>query len=142
MITFLIRAFIFLASAALGLLVADLLLPGFRIDWSNWWGFVLAIVIFATLQSVLSPWIATVARRNAPALLGGIGIFSTLIALVVVVLIPGAGLTIGQPFLLTWVLAPVIVWLVTALATLFLPMLLLKKRLDERRGKKAGTAGS
>ncbi|ANG85337.1 hypothetical protein [Microbacterium aurantiacum] len=142
MITFLIRAFIFLASAALGLLVADLLLPGFRIDWSNWWGFVLAIVIFATLQSVLSPWIATVARRNAPALLGGIGIFSTLIALVIVVLIPGAGLTIGQPFLLTWVLAPVIVWLVTALATLFLPMLLLKKRLDERRDKKAGTAGS
>jgi len=141
-ITFLIRAFIFLASAALGLLVADLLLPGFRIDWSNWWGFVLAIVIFATLQSVLSPWIATVARRNAPALLGGIGIFSTLIALVIVVLIPGAGLTIGQPFLLTWVLAPVIVWLVTALATLFLPMLLLKKRLDERRDKKAGTAGS
>lgn len=142
MITFLIRAFIFLASAALGLLVADLLLPGFRIDWSNWWGFVLAIVIFATLQSVLSPWIATVARRNAPALLGGIGIFSTLIALVIVVLIPGAGLTIGQPFLLTWVLAPVIVWLVTALATLFLPMLLLKKRLDERRDKKAGAAGS
>ncbi|GAA3005125.1 MULTISPECIES: hypothetical protein [Microbacterium] len=142
MITFLIRAFIFLASAALGLLVADLLLPGFRIDWSNWWGFVLAIVIFATLQSVLSPWIATVARRNAPALLGGIGIFSTLIALVIVVLIPGAGLTIGQPFLLTWVLAPVIVWLVTALATLFLPMLLLKKRLDERRDKKAGAAGA
>lgn len=142
MITFLIRAFIFLASAALGLLVADLLLPGFRIDWSNWRGFVLAIVIFATLQSVLSPWIATVARRNAPALLGGIGIFSTLIALVIVVLIPGAGLTIGQPFLLTWVLAPVIVWLVTALATLFLPMLLLKKRLDERRDKKAGAAGA
>ncbi|GAA0501390.1 hypothetical protein [Microbacterium aurantiacum] len=142
MITFLIRAFIFLASAALGLLVADLLLPGFRIDWSNWWGFVLAIVIFATLQSVLSPWVATVARRNAPALLGGIGIFSTLIALVIVVLIPGAGLTIGQPFLLTWVLAPVIVWLVTALATLFLPMLLLKKRLDERRDKKAGAAGA
>lgn len=142
MITFLIRAFIFLASAALGLVVADLLLPGFRIDWSNWWGFVLAIVIFATLQSVLSPWIATVARRNAPALLGGIGIFSTLIALVIVVLIPGAGLTIGQPFLLTWVLAPVIVWLVTALATLFLPMLLLKKRLEERRDKKAGAAGA
>ncbi|MET2012169.1 hypothetical protein ABXJ56_11490 [Microbacterium chocolatum] len=140
MITFLIRAFIFVASAALGLIVADLLLPGFRIDWSNWWGFVLAIVIFATLQSVLSPWIATVARRNAPALLGGIGIFSTLIALVIVVLIPGAGLTIGQPFLLTWVLAPVIVWLVTALATLFLPMLLLKRRLEERREKKAGAA--
>ena len=45
----------------------DLILPGFRIDWSHWWGFVLAVVIFAVLQSVLTPWAAKVARRNAPA---------------------------------------------------------------------------
>ncbi len=133
MIMFLLRALIFLASAALGLLAADLILPGFRIEWSTWWGFVLAILIFAALQSVLTPWIASVARRNAPALLGGIGIFSTLIALIVVVLIPGAGLTIGEPFVLTWILAPVIVWLVTALATLFLPMIFIKRRVAERR---------
>ncbi|NYF15948.1 hypothetical protein HDC37_000760 [Microbacterium sp. AK009] len=133
MIIFLIRALIFLVSAALGLIVADLLLPGFRIDWANWWGFVLAIVIFAVLQSILTPWIASVARRNAPALLGGIGIISTLVALIVVVLIPGAGLTIGQPLVLTWILAPVIVWLVTALATLLLPMIFLKRRIDDRR---------
>ncbi|BDV30149.1 hypothetical protein [Microbacterium terricola] len=133
MIMFLIRALIFLASAAVGLIVADWILPGFRIDWSDAWGFLLAIVIFAVLQSVLTPWIASVARRNAPALLGGIGIFSTLIALVIVVLIPGAGLTIGEPYLLTWILAPVIVWLVTALATLLLPMIFIKKKVDERR---------
>lgn len=133
MIMIILRALIFLASAAVGLIVADLILPGFRIDWSDWWGFVLAIVIFAVLQSILTPWIATVARRNAPALLGGIGIFSTLIALIVVVLIPQAGITIGEPLLLTWILAPVIVWLVTALATLFLPMIFIKKKVDERR---------
>lgn len=132
-IIFLIRALIFLVSAALGLIVADLLLAGFLIDWRNWWGFALAIVIFAVLQSILTPWIASFARRNAPALLGGIGIISTLVALVVVVLIPGAGITIGQPFVLTWILAPVIVWLVTALATLFLPMIFLKRRIDDRR---------
>ena len=85
---FLIRALIFVLSAAVGLIAADLLLPGFRIDWADWWGFVLAVLIFAVLQSVLSPWIATVAKRNAPALLGGIGIISTLVALVIVVLIP------------------------------------------------------
>ncbi len=131
---FLIRSLIFLASAAVGLIVADLVLPGFHIEWSDWWGFVLAIVIFAILQSVLAPWLATVARRNAPALLGGIGIISTLIALVVVVLIPGAGLTITD--LLSWILAPVIVWVVTALATLFLPMIFIKKKVEERRDTK------
>jgi len=132
MIMFLLRALIFLASAAVGLIVADLILPGFAIDWGSPLGFILAIVIFAVLQSVLAPWLARVAQRNAPALLGGIGIVSTFVALVVVVLIPGAGLTIGAPWW-TWVIAPVIVWLVTALATLFLPMIFIKKKVDDRR---------
>ncbi len=133
MIMFLLRAFIFLLSAAVGLLVADWVLPGFSIDWTHWWGFVLTIVIFAVLQSILTPWIASVARRSAPALLGGVGIFSTLIALIVVVLIPDMGIIIGEPVLLTWLLAPVIVWLVTALATLFLPMIFIKKKIEQNR---------
>ncbi|WP_159502004.1 hypothetical protein [Microbacterium sp. 18062] len=133
MIMFLQRTLIFLASAAVGLIAAALLLPGFRIDWSRWWGFLLTIVIFAVIQSILSPWIASVARRNAPALLGGIGIFATLIALIVVAAIPGIGITIGAPVVLTWILAPVIVWLVTALATLLLPMLFVKKKVETRR---------
>ena len=119
-------------SAALGLIAADLILPGFRIDWSHWWGFVLAVVIFVVLQSVLTPWAAKVARRNAPALLGGIGIVSTFIALLIVVLIPGAGLGIGSPWW-TWLIAPVIVWLVTALATVLLPPLFIKKKVGDRR---------
>jgi hypothetical protein len=133
MIMFLLRALIFLASAAVGLIVADLILPSFVIDWRSPLGFILAIVIFAVLQSVLAPWLARVAQRNAPALLGGIGIVSTFVALVAVVLIPRAGLTIGAPWW-TWVIAPVIVWLVTALATLFLPMIFIKKKVDDRRG--------
>lgn len=133
MFTLVLRALIFVVSAALGLIVADLILPGFRIDWSSWWGFVLAVVIFAVLQSVLTPWAAKVARRNAPALLGGIGIVSTFIALLIVVLIPGAGLTIGSPWW-TWLVAPMIVWVVTALATVFLPALFIKKKVADRRG--------
>jgi len=130
MIMFLIRALIFLASAAIGLIVADLILEGFVIEWRNWWGFVLAIVIFAVLQSILAPWLARVAKRNAPAFLGGIGIVSTFVALVVVVLIPGAGLRIED--LVSWILAPVVVWLVTALATLLLPMIFIKKKVAGR----------
>ncbi|MFT3798549.1 hypothetical protein [Microbacterium sp.] len=132
MVMFLIRALIFLVSAAVGLIVADLVLPGFTIEWSNPVGFILAIVIFAILQSVLAPWLATVARRKAPALLGGIGIVSSFVALLIVVIVPGAGLTIGTPWW-TWVLAPVIVWLVTALATWLLPALFIKKKVEAKR---------
>jgi len=131
MITFLIRAAIFVVSAALGLVVADLILDGFHIEWGDWWGFVVAVLIFAVIQSVLAPWVFTITRRHAPAMLGGIGIISTFVAIVVVVLIPGAGLGISTP--LAWVLAPVIVWLVTALATWLLPPLFIKKKVADRR---------
>jgi MFS family permease len=95
-------------------------------------GFLLAIVIFAVLQSVLAPWLARVAQRNAPAFLGGIGIVSTFVALVVTALIPGAGLTIGLPWW-TWIVAPMIVWVVTAIAAFLLPAVLLKKKVEARR---------
>ena len=134
MVMFLLRAAIFLASAALGLIVADLILEGFSIQWSSPLGFILAIVIFAVLQSVLAPWLARVAQRNAPVLLGGIGIVSTFVALLVVVLLPRSGLTIADA--MTWVLAPVLVWVVTALATLLLPVLLIRKKVEERRDER------
>jgi hypothetical protein len=133
MIIFLIRTLIFIASAALGLMIADWILPGFAIDWSDWGGFVLCVLIFAVLQSILAPWIATVAKRNAPAFLGGIGIISTLIALIIVALLPFGGFIISEPVLLTWILLPVIVWLVTALATWLLPMIFLKNKIEDRR---------
>lgn len=122
---FLLRVLIFLASAAIGLVVADLLLPGFSITWGDWWGFLLAILLFALFQSILSPLSVRLGRRHAPALLGGMGIISTFVALVIVVLIPRAGLSISQP--LAWLLAPLVVWLVTALATWLLTPLLIKK---------------
>jgi len=131
MIMFLLRALIFLASAALGLIVADLLLEGLVIDWADWWGFVVCVAIFAILQSVLAPWIARMAKRYAPALLGGIGIVSTLIALLIVVLLPIGGVRITD--VVSWILAPVIVWVVTALATVLLPMIFIKKKVAERR---------
>ena len=129
MIIFIFRAIMFLASAALGLLAAAGLLDGVTIDWSHWEGFVLFVVVFAVLQSVLAPWIATMARRYAPALLGGIGIFSTLIALLVAVFV-SRGVEIHG--IGRWFLATFIIWLVTALATLLLPLLFLKKKAQGR----------
>lgn len=134
MITFLLRTLIYIVSAGLGLIAADLLLDGFRIEWSKWWGFVICILIFALLQSILSPWISKIADRHAPVLLGGIGIFSTLIALIIVVLLPIGGLRIVD--VTGWLLGAVIVWLVTALGTMLLPLIFLKRKVGDAREKR------
>ena len=132
MLTLLIRALIFLVSAFLGLVAADLLIPGFTLHWNDWWGILLAVVIFAVLQSILAPWLLKITRRHANALIGGIGLLSTLVALLIAVLIPAAGIGIDGP--VAWIIGTLVVWLVTALASWLLPPLLLKKKVDERRG--------
>ena len=131
MISFLIRAAIFLVSAFVGLVVADLLLEGFSLYWDDWWGILLAVVIFAVLQSILAPWLLSVVRRHANALIGGIGLFSTFIALLVAVLIPAAGIGIDGP--VAWIVGTLIVWLVTALAAWLVPPLFLKNEAKNRK---------
>lgn len=131
MLTLVIRALIFFVSAFLGLVAADMLLPGFTLHWNDWWGIVLAVVIFAVLQSILSPWLFKITRRHANALIGGIGLLSTFVALLIAVVIPAAGIGIDGP--VAWILGTLVVWLVTALATWLLPPLFIKKRVADRR---------
>jgi len=132
-ITLLFRSLMYLVSAGIGLIVADLLLDGFQIAWSHWWGFVICILVFAVLQSVLSPWVAKIADRYAPVLMGGIGIFSTLISLIIVVLLPIEGFRIDG--VVSWLLGAVIVWLVTAIGSMLLPLIFLKKKVQGARGR-------
>ncbi len=134
MITLLFRGLMYVVSAGLGLIVADALLAGFQIQWDKWWGFVICILIFAILQSVLAPWVSKLADRYAPVLMGGIGIFSTLIALVVVVLLPIGGLRIVD--LTGWLLGSVIVWLITALGSVLLPLIFLKRKVDAKEPRR------
>lgn len=126
MVRFLIRAAIFLVTAALGLLVAAWILPEVVLSPS---GFITAVIVFALAQSILAPFILNMARKYAPAMLGGIGLVSTFVALLIASLFPG-GLTItGVP---AWVLATLIVWLVTALGGWVLPLLFLRDRAGKR----------
>lgn len=127
MIRLLIRTAVFLVSAALGLLVAAWLVPDVTLTVS---GFVLTVIIFAVLQSVLAPFILKITRRHAPAFLGGIGLLSTFVALLIASLVAG-GISIRGIF--AWVLATLIVWLVTALGAFLLPTLFLKKKVTDRR---------
>ncbi|MCV7227665.1 phage holin family protein [Mycolicibacterium komossense] len=122
MIRFLLRAVVFLGSAAIGLLVAAWLVPGVSVSIS---GFVAAVVIFSVAQAILSPFFLKMASRYASAFLGGIGLVSTLAALVLAsVLTHGLSIRgIGS-----WVIATIVVWLVTALATVLLPVLVIKRK--------------
>jgi len=125
MIRFLIRAAIFLGSAALGLWVASLALQDFILTWQ---GFVLTVVLFAGVQSILAPFIAKMTARNAPAFLGGVGLLSTFVSLLIASIISNGLVITGWQ---TWILATLIVWLVTALATFLLPMIFLREAVQK-----------
>ncbi|WP_155918383.1 MULTISPECIES: phage holin family protein [unclassified Mycolicibacterium] len=122
MVRFLLRIAIFLGSSAIGLLVAAWLVPGVSVSA---WGFIAAVAIFAVAQAILSPFFLKMASRYASAFVGGIGLVSTLIALVLASAL-AHGLTIRG--IGSWIAATVVVWLVTAVATVVLPPLLIKKK--------------
>ena len=115
-----------LVSAAIGLIVSALLLPDFHLQVG---GFLMAVVVLTVAQSLLTPWTLKITRRFAPALLGGFGLISTLIALLLAGLIPG-GITVTS--FGTWVLAALIVWLCVALGGWLLVALVLRKRVASR----------
>ena len=124
----LIRAVIFLGTAALGLLVAAAGVPGVRLSVS---GFLIAVAVavFALAQSILAPFIFNVARKYAPAMLGGIGLVSTFVALLIATWFP-EGLRISG--VSSWISATLVVWIVTALGAWLLPLVLLRKRVGGR----------
>jgi hypothetical protein len=120
----LLRSIVFLGSSAIGLLIAAWLIDGVSVGVT---GFIVAVVVFSVAQALLAPFIAKMAKRYASAFLGGIGLVSTLVALLLASLFSN-GLRISG--LGAWIGATVVVWLVSALATLLLPMLLIKKKID------------
>ncbi|BBY74960.1 membrane protein [Mycolicibacterium parafortuitum] len=122
MVRFLLRVAVFLGSSAIGLLVAGWLVPGVSLSV---WGFVTAVVIFTVAQAILSPFFLKMASRYASAFLGGIGLVSTFAALLLASLFSN-GLSIRGVG--SWIAATVVVWLVTALATVVLPALVLKEK--------------
>lgn len=127
MMRLLIRAVIFFVSSAIGLLVAALVLDDFEVTPS---GFLLVVVLFALIQSIISPFLMKVAAKNATAFLGGIGLLATFIALLVATVV-GDSLTING--VSTWIAATVIVWLATAVATFLLPFAVARTAVDRRR---------
>lgn len=127
MVRFLVNALMFLGSAALGLWITSLVLDGFTIDFV---ALATATVIFAIAQSLLSPFVFKMTRKYANAFIGGVGLVSTFVALLITTLIVD-GLSIDG--VSTWVLATILVWLITAAATLVLPLIFRRNQVNKRR---------
>ena len=119
-----------LLANALALVAASMLLTGFAI---NGLAFVVAVCIFTASTVILEPLITKIARQNAPYLLGGIALVTTFVGLLVTTLVTD-GLSITG--IATWVIATLIIWLATIVASLVLPLFLFKELLGNHRKAK------
>jgi putative membrane protein len=127
MVRSLIKLLLELAGNALGLLLAAALLDQMEIDGA---AFVIAVLIFTGVAVITKPLITKMALKNAEALQGSSALITTFIALVLTALISD-GLNIDG--FDTWIFATLIVWLVTLVAGILLPMIFLKKVVVEER---------
>jgi uncharacterized membrane protein YvlD (DUF360 family) len=126
LIRFLIHVGIALLGAAIGLIVAATVLDDMTLDGA---AFVIAIVIFAVLTAVLEPLIEKIGDEH----LSIVSVFSELITTFAALLITelvSDGLNITG--LTTWIIATVIVWAATALATWILLRMFIKNVRENR----------
>lgn len=126
MFRFLIHLVTSFVLAAAALLIAAWSIDGVELRPG---GFVVAVVVFALAQGLLAPLVFNLARKYASAVLGGIGLVTALFALFVATLFPG-GLSISG--VTAWLLAPLVVWVITALGGWLVGGLLVGRWLDRR----------
>ncbi|GEE03522.1 hypothetical protein nbrc107696_39680 [Gordonia spumicola] len=131
MVRFLLNAGVSLVSSAIALLVAQWLIDGFDLRLS---GFFIAVAIFTVLQAVLGPFVFNMARKYASAVLGGIGLVSTLLSLIITSIV-GSSLSISG--VAAWISSTVVIWLITALGTWCIGFFIITKWWDGRRTAQA-----
>ena len=128
MVRFLINLVVYFFSALIGIIVADLVFPGFQVKVGL--SYVVVAAIFAVIQAILSPLVGKMTERNARSFMGGVGLISTFIALLLTSLISGYFDIDGIG---TWIGATVVVWLFGAIAAWILPFFLVKRAVKEHR---------
>lgn len=118
-----------LLANALGLLVANWILDDVDVSGT---AFVIAVVIFTVVHAIAQPFLLQMAASKAPALRGGVALIATLVGLIVTAVVSD-GLSISGGALV-WIEATVIVWIVSLVGVLVLPLVLVKKKAEEKRG--------
>ncbi len=116
----LIRIGLSLAGNAIGLLLAAIILDEMNVDGP---AFVIAVVIFTVLTAVLEPFVSKHTEERSALLRSASALITTFLALLITVVVSD-GLSIDGTF--TWVLATVLVWLLTMIAGVILVKFLMK----------------
>lgn len=130
MLRFLINVVVQLVLAALALLLAAWVIDSVTLRVG---GFFVAVGVFALAQAIFAPFVFNLARQYASAMLGGIGLVSTFLALWVATLFSG-GLSINS--VAGWIAAPILVWIITALGTWLIGALFVDKWIEKRKARK------
>jgi len=128
MIRFLVNAAVYMAAAAIGLIVADVVLDDLSVSYPT--GFVTAALLFGLIQALITPLFGQITQRNATMLSGGVGLFSALVALFVTATVAD-GLTVTG--FSTWFVAALVIWLASMGAALILKLTVAKKVIREVR---------
>ena len=126
-ILWLMRTGLAVAANAVGLIVAATILDQMGLEPS---GFIIAVLIFTGVQMLMRPALTSFALKYQPAFAGSSAVLAALVALIVTTIVSD-GLTIDG--FGTWVAATVIVWLISLVGAVVLPMIFLKNRIEENR---------
>lgn len=127
MIRLLAQTCLQLLANAVGILAAIYLLDDFSVDALS---FVFVVVLFTAIEVVAGPLILKIALSNARALVGGIALVTTFVGLVLTAFFSD-GLQING--VKTWIIATLIIWLFSLIASLLLPLVIFKKTLAARK---------
>ena len=129
MIRFLVNTAVYMAAAAIGLVVADIALDDFSVAYPI--GIVIAALLFGLFQALVTPLFTQITERNATVLTGGVGLFSALVALMITAAISD-DVTITGGFV-TWLLAALVIWLASMVAAFILKITVAKKVISNVR---------
>lgn len=119
---FLVGVGLRLATSAVAIVLAAVILPGFHL---HFFGFLTAVVVFTVAQTVVAGIAGKMTREHTPIVSGVASLISTFMALLIA---NGFSWGISIYTLRAWVLATLIVWVVTAAGALILPKLTSKEK--------------
>lgn len=117
----------YLLANAAGLLLATILLPGFRIDVLS---FVFAVALFSGIQTLLGPLVTKTAIQYIPQIRGGIALVTIFVVLFIVDVLMD-GFQMGG--LSNWLAATLLVWIGSLIAAILLPIYVFKELVQHHR---------
>ncbi|MCQ1949841.1 phage holin family protein [Arthrobacter sp. zg-Y859] len=118
----LITCLLQILAASAALLLSMWWVPGFRVQWP---GFVATVLVVVLAQAVMTPLTNWAAKRYAPAFLGGTGLATALLALVIASTIPAG---VSNTGIGNWILSALILWVASAAGSAVAQVLASRRR--------------